>query len=247
MGDRPAFDYEDVFDEDYLYFYETILSEERTARDVETISTLISLEPGMRVLDLACGHGRIANRLAERGASVVGLDATPLFLDRARKDAAERGVTVEYVSGDMRSLPYSGEFDAVVNWFTAFGYFPDDENRAVLREVCRSLKPGGRFVIDHLNRDRVLRNMQPSVIHERDGNLLIDRHTYLVETGFMESERIVVKDGAQRRFRFSARTFTPPELRDWLLQAGFSSAEPFDENAQPNTLDSMRLVMRATK
>ncbi len=248
MTDQPAFDYDDVFDEDYLYFYEVILTDERTTRDVETISTLIGLEPGMRVLDLACGHGRIANALAERGASVVGLDATPLFLKLAREDAAKRGVGVEYVEGDMRSLPWPpSSFDAVVNWFTAFGYFSDDENRAVLREVARVLKPGGRFLVDHLNRDRVMRNVQPAVVAERDGNLLIDRHTYVVASGFMETERIMIKDGAQRRFHFSVRTFTPPELRDWLLQAGFSNAEPFDENAQPNTLDSMRLVMRATK
>ena len=51
----------------------------------------------MEVLDLACGHGRIANRLAQRGAQVTGLDATPLFLEQARRDAAERGVEVDYV------------------------------------------------------------------------------------------------------------------------------------------------------
>jgi 2-polyprenyl-3-methyl-5-hydroxy-6-metoxy-1,4-benzoquinol methylase len=53
----------------------------------------------MEVLDLACGHGRIANRLTQRGARVTGLDATPLFLEQARRDAAARGVEVDYVSG----------------------------------------------------------------------------------------------------------------------------------------------------
>ena len=69
---------------------------------------LLDLEPGMEVLDLACGHGRIANRLTQRGARVTGLDATPLFLEHARRDAAERGVEVDYVAGDMRSLPWPG-------------------------------------------------------------------------------------------------------------------------------------------
>jgi SAM-dependent methyltransferase len=79
----------------------------------------------MEVLDLACGHGRIANRLAARGARVTGLDATPLFLDLARRDANARGVDVDYLEGDMRTLPWTGRFDRVVNWFTAFGYFDD--------------------------------------------------------------------------------------------------------------------------
>ena len=93
---------EDAFDEDYLYFYEELLTPERTAAEVELVWKLLELEPGSELLDLACGHGRIANPLAERGVRVTGLDATPLFLELAREDAARRGVEVEYVEGDMR-------------------------------------------------------------------------------------------------------------------------------------------------
>jgi 2-polyprenyl-3-methyl-5-hydroxy-6-metoxy-1,4-benzoquinol methylase len=96
----------------------------------------------MEVLDLACGHGRIANRLAVRGCRMTGLDATPLFLDHARLDAAERGVEVDYLEGDMRSLPWTGRFDRVVNWFTAFGYFDEAGNHQVMAEVARALQPG---------------------------------------------------------------------------------------------------------
>ena len=96
---------EDAFDEDYLYFYEELLTPERTAAEVELVWKLLELEPGLALLDLACGHGRIANPLAERGVRVTGLDATPLFLDLARKDAAERGVAVEYVEGDSGRGP----------------------------------------------------------------------------------------------------------------------------------------------
>src|SRR5262252_5968728 len=124
----------DAFDEDYLYFYEELLTPERTAAE---------LEPGVELLDLACGHGRIANPLAERGVRVTGLDATPLFLDVARADAAERGVEVEYVEGDMRSIPWVARFDRVLCWFTSFGYFSDDENRRVLVGAFEAVRPGG--------------------------------------------------------------------------------------------------------
>jgi ubiquinone/menaquinone biosynthesis C-methylase UbiE len=90
----------------------------------------------------ACGHGRIGNRLAERGCHVTGLDATAMFLERTRRDAQARGVTVEYVHGDMRHLPWTGRFDRIVNWFTAFGYFDDQENRQVLAEAARTLRDG---------------------------------------------------------------------------------------------------------
>ena len=99
---EQEFPREAAFDEDYLYFYAELLTPERTAAELELIWRLLALEPGMELLDLACGHGRIANPLAERGVHVTGLDATPYFLELARKDAAERGVEVEYVEGDMR-------------------------------------------------------------------------------------------------------------------------------------------------
>ena len=125
----PVFEFSEVFNEDYLYFYGPELEAVSDAQ-AETIWRLLDLEPGMEVLDLACGHGRIANRLTQRGARVTGLDATPLFLEYARRDAAERGVEVDYVCGDMRSLPWpEHRFERVISWFTSFGYFDDTENQ----------------------------------------------------------------------------------------------------------------------
>ena len=115
----------------------------------------------MEVLDVPCGFGRIANRLAARGCRVTGLDASPLFLARARQDAAALGVAVEYVAGDMRALPWAGRFDRLVCWFTSFGYFDDATDRRVLAGFRRALRPGGRLVLDHANLARLVR-AQPS-------------------------------------------------------------------------------------
>src|SRR3954469_15365179 len=121
----------ELFDEDYLHVYAPRLADEISDAEAATVWELLGLSERSHLLDLACGHGRIANRLAQRGARVTGLDATPMFLDRARQGALERGVSVEYIHGDMRELPWSGEFDAVLSWFTAYGYFDDRQNREV--------------------------------------------------------------------------------------------------------------------
>ena len=119
--DSRRFDFDDVFSDDYLYFYESTLGPEPTGHAVELIWRLLQLKPGMHVLDLACGHGRVANRLAERGCLVTGIDANSAFIDRARGDGRARGVQAEFVLGDMRTLPWTERFDCVVNWFTSFG------------------------------------------------------------------------------------------------------------------------------
>lgn len=138
----------ELFDQDYLDFYAPRLTDELSDSEATLIWTLLDLEEGASVLDLACGHGRIANRLAARGAEVTGLDVTPMFLGLARAAADEMGVEVNYVEGDVRRLPWADRFDAIVSWFTAYGYFDDDQNRAVLGGIHRALRPGGRALIE---------------------------------------------------------------------------------------------------
>jgi ubiquinone/menaquinone biosynthesis C-methylase UbiE len=99
----------------------------------------LGLKPGSRVLDVACGTGRHSVLLARRGAFVVGVDKTAAYLDEARKNA--RGLSnCLFARGDMRRLPFDGEFDAAINLWTSFGYFdkPSDDLKA-LKAVERSL------------------------------------------------------------------------------------------------------------
>src|SRR5438034_922346 len=160
MGD--LFDAAAMYDEDYLYFFAAPGDSSEFAvhgpvvpgadlpgaAAAELAWRLAELRPGMHVLDLACGHGELANRLAARGCEVTGLDSSAVFLDRARADAAAAGVSADYVAGDMRQLPWTGRFDRVLNWSTAFGYFDDTTNRAVLEGIARVLRSAGRLAMD---------------------------------------------------------------------------------------------------
>jgi ubiquinone/menaquinone biosynthesis C-methylase UbiE len=244
---EPVFEFSEVFDTDYLYFYGPHLEAVSDAQ-AATIWRLLDLEPGMRVLDLACGHGRIANRLAERGARVTGLDATPLFLEHARRDAAERGVEVDYLSGDMRSLPWpEHRFERVVSWFTSFGYFGDHDNHEVLAEAYRVLRPSGRLLIENNNLAELLPRWLPAVVVERDENFMIDRSTFEPTTGRAVTERTCVRDGQIRRFTFAVRMFIGAELKDWLLTAGFDSVEQVDHDGAALAAKSDRMVSIAHK
>jgi SAM-dependent methyltransferase len=244
---EPTFDREAAFDEDYLYFYAELLTPERTAADVALIWKLLELEPQLELLDLACGHGRIANALAERGERVTGLDATPLFLELARADAGKRGVEVEYVDGDMRSLPWSGRFDRVLCWFTSFGYFSDEENRQVLTEANKVLKSGGLFAIELNHRDNLLGRYMEEVVSERGADRMIDRHRFDLQTNRSHNERTIIRGGNERTFEFEVRMFSAAELRDWLLSAGFREAFAYGEDGDPLTLEHRRMTLVARK
>ena len=235
------FDFEGVFDEDYLYFYEEILTPERTQEDVEKILELLEPAPGAEILDCPCGHGRIASVLADHGFRVTGLDASELFLERARADASERGVEVEYVHGDMRDLPWRERFDGLVNWFTSFGYFSDDENKAVLREFHDALRPGGRLVLETQSVSRILLSPRPQHWVEHDGDLMLDEWQLDVENARFATERTLVRGGRTRKTRFTVRWFSVPELRAWLQEAGFTDVRT------PGLTPETRLVVVADR
>ncbi len=248
MNQTPPFDFDDLFDSDYLHFYEPMLNDEVSAATVELLWELLELRPGMAVLDLACGHGRIANRLAARGCQMTGLDASTVFLDRASDDAEAAGVTVDYRHGDMRDLPFAdASFDRIVCVFTAFGYFDDDDNRMVLREAARVLRPGGRFYADQHHLLSMVRNWQEDFSLRRDGDWMIDQHDYNAATGRTINERTILRDGRSRTLRYFVRTLTGPEWRDWLHQAGFSSTALCGEGGSELTMDSRRLIVVGTR
>jgi ubiquinone/menaquinone biosynthesis C-methylase UbiE len=240
-------DREQVFDEDYLYFYEPWIDDETNDRQANVVWELLELQADSSVLDLACGHGRIANRLAQRGATVTGLDATPMFLELALDDAKRRRVDVEYVEGDMRELPWTDRFDAVLIWFTSFGYFDDDDNRRVLRETYRALKAGGALLIENNNVAQLLTRALPWIVHERNGDFMIDRWHFDPVTSRGVTERIVIRDGRSRRFDFFVRMFIAAELRDWCGDAGFREVEFYDEEGAPLTAQSRRMITIARK
>jgi SAM-dependent methyltransferase len=219
-----------------------------TSTVADLVWRLSDLEPGMRVLDLACGHGALANALAARGCRVTGLDSSAVFLERARADAAAKAVEVEYVFGDMRKLPpWTARFDRVVNWSTAFGYFDDATNRVVLAEMARVLRPSGRLAMDVDNLTAFLTSYTPSrVTATRDnGDMLVDRHHLDPLTGRFEVERTVIRDGHARRLTFVKRLFAFPELRDWCGAMGFTRVTGHGEDGQPLNAGHQRMIVIA--
>lgn len=96
-------------------------------------------KPGERILDLGCGDGFLTRRIAESGATVLGVDNSPEMIAAAK----ERGVEAIYASGE--ALPFHQEFDAVFS-NAALHWMSDHD--AVLQGVHRALKPAGRFVAE---------------------------------------------------------------------------------------------------
>jgi SAM-dependent methyltransferase len=241
--------------DDYMYFYADYLDADRSNNETALAVRLLNLNQPMRVLDLACGFGRIANRLALLGHRVTGIEYQPGFLELARADAErndllrpQRRGWVEYFQGDMRELEITGEFDRALMMFNSFGYFSDAENLRVLRGIARALKPGGLLGFDIANRDGVLNDFHPHYVTEKEHNLLINRFSFDVLTGRLRNDRIVFRDGVRKDRPFSIRLYSVTEMHGLLAEAGLVLEQVYAEwDASPLAVDSPAMVVLARK
>jgi ubiquinone/menaquinone biosynthesis C-methylase UbiE len=237
--------FESFFDSDEWLHTAVTRDPERTEQEVAFVSS--QLEPGARVLDLACGTGRISIPLAARGFDVHGLDISERVLEVARRDGPE----LEFRQGDMRELPWEdGSFDAVINLWTAFGYFDSQaEDERVLAEVARVLRRGGLFVIDTVNQVALVRGFQHRGWQDLDdGTLWLERRSYDLTTGRSQAFWSFVKDGRRRELAFDHRLYTLGEYRELLTRAGFGDFRfCAGSDEQEVTPDSFRVQILARR
>lgn len=128
---------------------------------VNLLEQTLSLHACSKILDLGCGRGRHAINLAQKGYRVTGIDLSEQAIRTAKEKAKQQGLdNIDFKVQDMRN-PLPHKFDAIVNLFTTFGYFlEDEENARVFDSVVSMLNPEGIFVLDYLNAQKVRTSFQ---------------------------------------------------------------------------------------
>jgi ubiquinone/menaquinone biosynthesis C-methylase UbiE len=111
----------------------------------EVIVERAGVEPGMDVLDVACGTGNATIPAARAGARVTGLDFAPALLEIARERCADAMVEIDFVEGDAQEMPFDDAgFDRVVS---VFGHMFAPDHRRTADEMRRVLRPGGVIAV----------------------------------------------------------------------------------------------------
>jgi len=240
--------WEKFFDEYYPEVYSHL--EDLTSREVDGVVKVLGLKPKKKILDLCCGYGRHCLELARRGFRVTGYDFSSYFIERARKEADSLKLKAKFIRGDMRKLPFKSEFDAVINMYTSFGYFQNEkEDLQVLRGVSRSLKRGGIFLLDTINREFVLKSLQRRRWYPRKGFFALEEIIFDPFTSRMENTRtLVFENQPKKEYFFSVRLYTLTEMISNLKKTGFTTERIFgDFDLTEYSLQSPRMIILAKK
>jgi SAM-dependent methyltransferase len=197
-----------------------------TQEEADQLFALLGLKPGRAILDLCCGPGRFSLEFARRGYKVTGVDRTRSYLAEARKAARREKLDVEFVRADMRRFVRPRAFDAVINVFTSFGYFQKrGEDLRVCRNVYRSLRPGGRFLIETLGKEGLARRYQARDWYEVGDALVLHERLPVDGWSAFAQRWILIRRGKVNEFRLWLRLYSAVELHELLRQAGFTKVE----------------------
>ena len=195
--------------------------------DAAFIRKSAELGAGQSVLDVGCGDGRHCFALANLGLLVTGLEASLPQLVRAaqRNEATEAGITL--LQGDMRSLPRDRQYDAVTCLGTSLGYFESEEqNKLCLQEMVEVLRPGGKLVLQMVNRDNLVAVLPCRSWWQGRGCLVLDVADMNYFTNRMRVHRTVVfEDGRQFEHQMFIRLFSLHELNRMLTGMGMRVLE----------------------
>ncbi len=180
-----------------------------TVQEIDFLWDALGLARGQRVLDVGCGPGRHALELARRGVAVVGVDASPEFVDLGREAATAKGLSARFEVLDVRDLSYEGEFDAAICLCQGgFGLLGGRDEVVVFQRIVTSVQPGGGIAVSAFHAPFAVR-------------FLDEGETFDAATGVLHEHSTVRNaDGEEQIFDLWTTCFTTRELELLARLAG---------------------------
>jgi SAM-dependent methyltransferase len=233
------------FDSPYYHLLYKSHDEKEAQIAIDKLLEAIDLRPKSRILDLACGKGRHARYLAQKGFAVTGLDISFGSILYAKQ--FEEGA-LEFYQHDMRVPFRVNYYDAVVNFFTSFGYFENDrEHLLALKNMCKNLKPQGLLVLDFFNENWVRQNIIKSQSKTVDN--IEFRISKSVKQGYVFKTVEFDTGGKTFYFREKVRLFNEADFRTLFEKAGLIVKKTYGGHdlAAFDPKTSKRLILIAQK
>ena len=210
--------------------YEKVRDTQREIRFLDWVFRELTDVDIREILDVACGTGRHAIPLSEKGYMVTGVDRSQAMLDVLGEKTGQAGIEMSVVQCDMKDIEFKKEFDAIICMYTSFNYLLTDQDiEKALVAFYRALRPGGIAILDLMNPIFYIGKFREiTVEHHQEGQMCIQRtfkHTLdEVRSLWYQDEFVVADDGnsvSTCREIHTMRMLTYPEISRFIRDAQF--------------------------
>lgn len=227
-------------------------------RHVDWIHGTVLASKPARVLDLGCGPGLYASRLAKLGHSCVGIDFSPASIDYARQYAAQHRLDCAYYLEDIRKADYAYGYHLVMFVFGEFNVFRPDDARKILKKAYDALIPGCKLILE-VSTFQSVKEMGLSPDYwftSQSGLFSTEPHLLLAENFWNEEQSIAIKrfyvidahTSVVRRMASSTQAYTLEQYQDLVTGAGFTDFKIFPSLfGEPNPEQPGLFVITAQK
>jgi SAM-dependent methyltransferase len=199
-------------------------------------SSVLGSRPA-RVLDLACGPGLYACRLARQDCEYVGIDFSPASIRHAKEIAAADHLSCTFLHADVRDGLFGEDFDLVMMIYGQFNVFQRDQGLGILKKAHKALKPGGALLLEVQALEQIQKGGEagPSWYSAQSGLFSAEPHLVLQENFWDADARastnrfsiIDVKTSSVSTCALSNEAYTGHEMEDTLVSVGFKNVERF--------------------
>ncbi len=171
------------------------------------------------VIDFCCGAGRLTIELAKRGYKTTGIDLSRNLIFQAKEKSKQEKLNIDFIIDDVRKVNFPERFNLAVSFFTSFGYFDDEENYEVFKNICRSVKQNGWVIIDYFNPSFLMNNLVENEIQKINGLAFIQKRT-LNENRIVKEIEIISENQVCKFFE-SVRIYDKNEFVQMFNENGF--------------------------
>ncbi len=218
--------YDEVFADHYAYIMPRD-SDVSAELDVAFMIESAQLSSQNRILDVGCGDGSHLFGFAKAGyADLTGLDMSLSQLVAGSRRNLSEGAGLTFLYGDMRDLPDGESYDVITCLGGTLGYFEDEQNRACLQQMVERLAPGGKLIIQVMNRDHMMGIVPCRSWWQGRSCLVLDVAEMNFFTNRLKVHRtIVFEDGRQFEHHIQVRAYSVNELGKMISGLGMRVME----------------------
>jgi len=232
------------------------------SRKPKTIDKTISwindnfIQESCAILDLGCGPGLYAERLASLGHNVTGIDFSKRSIEYARESASKQELNIEYIYQNYLEIDYVEKFDVVILIYCDFGALSNYERSVLLQKVHKALKPGGLFIFDvftdKLKEDKFIKkswyaSKEADFWSNENHIVLSEVFHYPEEKVFLNQDIVILASKEFEVYRSYDHYYSEEDLTQLLDRHKYSGHQYFYDIINNSNFTSNNVVFTATK